>query len=75
MEFWLPVECKPGVTGKALFLHLQETLTMNTNDPDDIRVPDRVGVVFRKTLGHYNVHTDGRELDCTVSSLIHKDLI
>ena len=36
---------------------------------------DDLGVVFRKTLGHYTVHTDGRELDCVLSSLIHKQLI
>lgn len=42
---------------------------MNTNDEND------VGVVFRKTLGHYTVHTRGRELDCSLSSLIHKQLI
>ena len=44
---------------------------MNTNDENDI------GVVFRKTLGHYTVHTlrSGRELDCSLSSLIHKQLI
>lgn len=36
---------------------------------------DDTGVVFRKTLGHYTVHTSGRELDCTLSSLLHKDLI
>lgn len=42
---------------------------MNTNDEDDI------GVVFRKTLGHYTVRTHGRELDCVLSSLIHKQLI
>ncbi len=42
---------------------------MNTNAEDDI------GVVFRKTLGHYTVHTHGRELDCVLSSLIHKQLI
>ena len=44
---------------------------MNTNDGNDI------GVVFRKTLGHYTVHTlcSGREIDCTLSSLIHKQLI
>ncbi len=42
---------------------------MNTNDKDDI------GVVFRKTLGHYTVRTHGRELDCVLSSLIHKQLI
>jgi ribosome biogenesis GTPase len=42
---------------------------MNTNDGDD------VGVVFRKTLGHYTVRTQGREIDCSLSSLIHKQLI
>jgi ribosome biogenesis GTPase len=44
---------------------------MNTKDGDDI------GVVFRKTLGHYTVHTlsDGREIDCVLSSLLHKQLI
>ena len=42
---------------------------MNTNDRDDI------GVVFRKTLGHYTVHTNGREIDCVLSSMIHKQLI
>ena len=42
---------------------------MNTNDGDDI------GVVFRKSLGHYTVHTHGREMDCSLSSLIHKQLI
>src|SRR5262245_15502015 len=36
---------------------------------------DDTGVVFRKTLGHYTVHTNGRELDCTLSSIIHKNLI
>lgn len=42
---------------------------MNTDDGDDI------GVVFRKTLGHYTVHTHEREIDCILSSLIHKQLI
>jgi len=42
---------------------------MNINDKDDI------GIVFRKTIGHYTVHTNGRELDCVLSSLIHKQLI
>jgi ribosome biogenesis GTPase / thiamine phosphate phosphatase len=36
---------------------------------------DDTGVVFRKTLGHYTVHNNGRELDCTLSSLIHKNLM
>ena len=42
---------------------------MNTNSEND------VGVVFRKTLGHYTVHNNGREIDCSLSSLIHKQLI
>lgn len=37
--------------------------------------PEDTGIVFRKTLGHYTVHANGRELDCTLSSLIHKNLI
>ncbi len=37
--------------------------------------PDDTGVVFRKHLGHYTVRTHGRELDCTLSSLVHKQLI
>ena len=36
---------------------------------------DDLGVVFRKTLGHYTVHSDGREIDCALSSLIRKQLI
>ena len=42
---------------------------MNTDVRDD------TCVVSRKTLGHYTVLTSGRELDCTLSSLIHKQLI
>src|SRR6185503_7273729 len=42
---------------------------MNTNDRDD------TGVVFRKTTGHYTVHANGRDIDCVLSSLIHKQLI
>jgi ribosome biogenesis GTPase / thiamine phosphate phosphatase len=41
---------------------------MNTDEQDD------TGVVFRKTIGHYTVHANGRELDCTLSSLTHKQL-
>lgn len=48
---------------------------MNTDEQDDTRVSDRVGVVFRKTLGHYIVHANRRELDCTLSSVLHKNLI
>jgi ribosome biogenesis GTPase len=33
------------------------------------------GVVFRKSLGHYTVHTNGREIDCVLSSRLHKQLI
>ena len=42
---------------------------MNTDNQDD------TGVVFRKSLGHYTVHVNGRELDCVLSSLLHKQLI
>jgi ribosome biogenesis GTPase len=42
---------------------------MNTQNEDD------TGVVFRKTLGHYTVHSNGREIDCSLSSLLHKQLI
>lgn len=42
---------------------------MNTDHEEDI------GVVFRKTLGHYTVRKDGREIDCVLSSLNHKQLI
>jgi ribosome biogenesis GTPase len=42
---------------------------MNTKEENGI------GVIFRKTLGHYSVHSDGQEFDCTLSSLLHKQLI
>jgi ribosome biogenesis GTPase / thiamine phosphate phosphatase len=42
---------------------------MHINDADD------TGIVFRKTLGRYIVRTNGREIDCVLSSLIHKQLI
>lgn len=42
---------------------------MNLNYRDD------TGVVFRKSLGQYTVHVNGRELDCVLSSLLHKQLI
>lgn len=42
---------------------------MNTNDENDI------GIVFRKTLGHYAVQAHGQELDCELSSLLRKQLI
>src|SRR5215211_3595905 len=48
---------------------------MSIETIDETRVPDRVGVVFRKTLGHYTVHANGRELDCSLSSLLHKNLM
>lgn len=48
---------------------------MNTHDQDDQRSsPVDIGVVFRKTLGHYTVHSNGREIDCVPSSLLHKQL-
>ena len=49
---------------------------MNINDKRSSPVDENdIGIVFRKTLGHYTVHTQGREIDCTLSSLIHKQLI
>src|SRR5262245_4977339 len=53
---------------------------MNTNDkrstPQSGSMDENdIGVVFRKTLGHYTVHTDGREVDCALSSLLRKELI
>jgi len=49
---------------------------MNIKNENDKRSsPMDIGVVFRKTLGHYTVHSDGREFDCALSSLIHKQLI
>ena len=43
-------------------------MTTNTNE-------DGQGVVFRKTLGHYTVRANGREIDCVLSSLLRKQLI
>jgi len=40
-----------------------------------IETSDDTGIVFRKTTGHYTVQANGRELDCALSSLIHKNLI
>lgn len=34
-----------------------------------------MGVVFRKSLGHYTVRVNDQELDCKLSSLLHKELI
>lgn len=36
---------------------------------------DDLGIVFRKNLGQYSVHTNGREIACTLSSRLHKQLI
>ena len=33
------------------------------------------GVVFRKYLGHYTVHTEERDIDCVLSSRLRKQLI
>lgn len=49
---------------------------MNANDKRSSPADgDYIGVVFRKTLGHYTVHTQGREIDCSLSSLIHKQFV
>ncbi len=42
---------------------------MNTNGEDG------TGVVFRKAPGHYTVQTQGREIACELSALLHKQLI
>lgn len=39
---------------------------MNENDE---------GVVFRKSLGHYSIRTNTQEIDCELSSRLHKELI
>ncbi len=39
---------------------------MNITDEND------QGVVFRKSTGHYTVHTNGREIDCELSSRLYK---
>ena len=36
---------------------------------------DGQGVVYRKTRGHYTVRTNGRDIDCVLSSLLRKQLI
>jgi ribosome biogenesis GTPase len=33
------------------------------------------GVVFRKTIGHYTVHTEEGDIDCVLSSRLRKELI
>jgi ribosome biogenesis GTPase / thiamine phosphate phosphatase len=42
---------------------------MNTNNGDG------QGIVFQKNLGQYSVHSNGREIVCTLSSRLHKQLI
>jgi ribosome biogenesis GTPase len=39
---------------------------MNTTNENGL------GVVFRKSTGHYTVHTNGREIDCELSSRLYK---
>jgi ribosome biogenesis GTPase len=43
-------------------------MSTNTNE-------DGQGVVYRKTLGHYTVRANGRDIDCVLSSLLRKQLI
>ena len=42
---------------------------MNMTNENDL------GIVFRKSLGHYTVHTNRQEIDCELSSRLHKQLI
>jgi ribosome biogenesis GTPase len=57
--------------GSLLFTYQskQEITPMNISNEDD------TGVVYRKSLGHYSVRAHGNEIDCEVSSRLHKELI
>jgi ribosome biogenesis GTPase len=33
------------------------------------------GVVFKKNLGHYAVHVDGKVVDCAISSVLRRELV
>lgn len=69
----IPLEKYPapmGVIRTTKRIYLEETLTMSTET-----TADDEGVVFRKHIGHYSVRSNGRELECTLSSLLHKNLI
>lgn len=35
--------------------------------------PGNTGVVYKKTLGHYSVHTDGQVITCSLSAKLWKD--
>jgi ribosome biogenesis GTPase len=37
--------------------------------------PDDCGIVYKKTIGNYDVHANGRVIPCTVSSRLRKQLI
>lgn len=52
-----------------LEVRLWELYTMHTHEGSD------QGVVFRKFLGHYTVHSNGRAIDCVLSSRLRKELI
>lgn len=47
----------------------QELYSMKTTNEND------KSVVLRKSLGHYSVHINGQEIDCELSSRLHKELI
>jgi len=51
---------------------------MNTNTGDDRNSPGSStgrGIVFRKNLGHYSIHTNTKEIPCILSSRLRKELI
>lgn len=47
--------------------------------PENIETPDTnakdQGVVYKKTIGHYFVHTDGKIIPCALSNRLRKQLI
>ena len=51
--------------------HLRNRPKLTNADPDD----SGRGVVYKKTIGHYHVHTKGRVVICTPSNKLHKQLI
>jgi ribosome biogenesis GTPase len=64
-----PFSAHLGLTKIQLEVRLQELYTMNTSNGSD------QGVVFRKTLGHYTVRTEERDIDCVLSTRLRKQLI
>ena len=82
MKLVLAREIQNGRLSKNLIYIIRALSTVTGNPDNEYKRQKRprsspvdIGVVFRKTLGHYTVHTNGREIDCVLSSLLHKQLI